>query len=176
VIAAHFDLQSDTRLEGEVKVKFAEVVGRYKGDGALAAMECDGNRIELTVRPAGIHNLAHEGDVPRIALRLKPEIRHETPGLIDQLPGSKLRHATDARRHGLKEAVEDEVRGIYNPAKDFLWPEQRLQVAPKLLKEAAPRDAGKRVTLEQLLDFLPPLLLGEDNYTAAQPRINFVKS
>jgi len=49
VIAAHFYFQSDTGLEAEVKVKFAELVGRFKGDGALAAMEYDGNRIELTV-------------------------------------------------------------------------------------------------------------------------------
>jgi len=123
VAAADFDFQSDAWLEIEVKVKFAELVGSCKGDGALAAMEHDGNRIELTLGPAGIYNLAHESEVIGIGLRLDPEIRHETSGLIDQLPGRKLRYATDARGHGLKETVEDEVRGIYNPAKHFLWPE-----------------------------------------------------
>ena len=43
VVAAHFDLQRDARLEIEVKVKFAELVGRCEGDGALAAMEYDGS-------------------------------------------------------------------------------------------------------------------------------------
>ena len=124
VIAAHFDFQSDARLELEVKVKFAELVCRFKGDGAFAAMEYDGNRIELTVRPVGIYNLAGESEVIGIGLRLEPEIRHETSRLIDQLPGRKLRDATDARGHGLKEAVEDEVRGIYHAAKDFIGVKQ----------------------------------------------------
>src|SRR5713226_10181360 len=105
VIAAYFDFQSDARLEIEVKVKFAELVGRCKGVGALAAVEYDGNQIELTVGLVGIHNLAHESEVMGIGLRLEPEIHRETSGLIDQLPGRKLRDATDARGLGLEEAV-----------------------------------------------------------------------
>ena len=77
----------------------------------------------MAVGPAGIHNLAHESEAIGIGLWLEPKIRHETSGLIEQLPGSKLSDATDARGHGLKEAVEDELRGIYDPANDFLWSE-----------------------------------------------------
>jgi hypothetical protein len=101
-------------------VKFAELVGSRKSQWAPAAMQYHGNRIELAVGPVGIHDLAYDSKVAEIILRLDPEIRHETSGLIDQLPGSKLSDATDARWHGLKKAVEDEVRGIYNPAQDFL--------------------------------------------------------
>ncbi len=176
VIAAHFYFQSDTGLEAEVKVKFAELVGRFKGDGALAAMEYDGNRIELTVRPVGIYNLARESEVIGISLRLEPEIRHETSGLIDQLPGRKLRDATDARGHRLKEAVEDEVRGIYHAAKDFIGVKQRFQATPKFLQEAVARYAEKRILLKQVFDFRLALFTAEDNCTAAQTRINFVKS
>src|SRR5258706_487689 len=57
VIAAHFDFQSDASLELEVKVKFAEPVGRCLGDGALAPVEHDWNRIELTIESGRIHNL-----------------------------------------------------------------------------------------------------------------------
>src|SRR6266478_1629567 len=134
VIAAHFDFQSHARLEIEVKVKFAELAGRCKRDGALAAMEYDGNGIKLTVKPVGIRNLAHQSEITGIGLRFEPEIRREASGLIDQLPGRKLSDAADARRHRLKEAVKDEMRGIYNPAKDFLWPEERFQAAPKFLQ------------------------------------------
>jgi hypothetical protein len=176
VIAAYFDFQSHARLEIEVKVKFAELAGRCKRDGALAAMEYDGNGIKLTVEPVGIRNLAHQSEITGIGLRFEPEIRREASGLIDQLPGRKLSDAADARRHGLKEAVKDEMRGIYNPAKDFLWPEERFQAAPKFLQEAVARYAGKRVLLEQVSDFWLALLTAEDKYTAAQTRINFVKS
>ena len=76
--SAEMDFQTDAGLELEVKVKFAELVGRCQGDGALAPAELNWNRIELTIESGGVHNLANQRDVLRVALRLKPEIRHET--------------------------------------------------------------------------------------------------
>src|SRR6266704_911834 len=152
VIAAHFDFESDAGLEVEVKVKFAELVGRCQGDGTLAPLEHDWNRIELTVGPDGVHNLAHEGDVPRIGLRLKPEIRHEIFGLIDHPPSGKL-CGPDASGHRLQKTVEDEAGSIYDAAKDGLGAKQRFQAAPKFLVETVARYAGKGVSLQQVFDF-----------------------
>ena len=175
MIAAHFDFQSDARLEVEVKVKFAELVGRCLGDGTLAPVEHDWNRIELTIESGGVYNLAHERDVLRIALRLKPEIRHETLGLIDQPPVGKP-CAPDAGGHGLQKTVENQLGSAYDAAKDFIGVKQGFQAAPKFLQEAAAGYSGKRVSLGQVFDFRFALVTAEDHYTAAQTRIKLVKS
>jgi len=69
-------------------------------------------------------NLARESEVIGIGLRLEPEIAMRFR-LIYQLPGRKLRDATDARGHGLKEAVEDGGgQASTTAAKDFIGVKQ----------------------------------------------------